>query len=390
MNLLEKSNAILEDTIKIRREIHKNPEIGYELPKTFAFVKDRLSAYGVDEIICPGRCSVVGVIKGRKGPGKCIGLRCDMDALPVLEETGLSFCSLTPGAMHACGHDLHTAMMLGIAKILCDIRDEFSGTVKVIFEAGEETQPGGATGIIQSGAVDDVDAFLATHVIPGEDNIGLIGIRKGAVTTSADEVKIKIHGKSSHGSQPQNANDAILAATQINLLLQQLQARNISPLDTCILSMNLIRGGTAINIIADECYMEGALRAYTQEARTIATQKIRDICSGVEILSGCNIDADINLGYDACYNDEALVDLIIDTLDENSYYILKEPMSFSEDYSFFGTKTGKPSVLMFLNAGHAPGMKASVLHRSDCTFDENAMKYGMAAMLHSALAFLKK
>lgn len=390
MNLLEKTSRILEDTIKIRREIHKHPEIGYELPKTFALVKAELSAYGVDEIICPGSCSAVGVIKGRRGAGKCIGLRCDMDALPVLEETSLSFCSLTPGAMHACGHDLHTAMMLGIAKILCGMRDEFSGTIKVIFEAGEETQPGGAIGIIQSGAVDDVDAFFATHVIPGEDNVGLIGIRKGAVTTSADEVKIKVHGKSSHGSQPQNANDAILAATQINLLLQQLQARNISPLDTCILSMNLIQGGTAINIIADECYMEGALRAYTQEARTIATQKIRDICRGVETLSGCNIDADISLGYDACYNDEALVDLIVDALDEENYYILKEPMSFSEDYSFFGTKTGKPSVLMFLNAGHAPGMKASVLHRSDCTFDENAMKYGMTAMIRSALAFLKK
>ncbi|WP_160201054.1 MULTISPECIES: M20 family metallopeptidase [Clostridia] len=390
MIIPEKISEILEDVITIRREIHRNPEIGFELPKTSALVKKELSAYGVDEIICAGKSSVVGTIRGKKGPGKCIGLRCDMDALPVLEETGLSFCSLTPGAMHACGHDLHTAMMLGIARTLCDMRDKFSGTVKVIFEAGEETQPGGAIGIIESGAVDDVDAFFATHVIPSDDNVGLIGIRKGAVTTSADEVKIKIHGKSSHGSQPQNANDAILAATQINLLLQQIQARNISPLDTCILSMNLIQGGAAINIIADYCYMEGALRAYTQEARTIATEKIREICKGIETLSGCKIDANISLGYDACYNDEDLVDLITGTLGEENYYILKEPMSFSEDYSFFGTKTGKPSVLMFLNAGHAPGMKVSVLHRSDCTFDEDAMKYGMAAIVNSALAFLKE
>lgn len=390
MELFNKTNEILEDIVKIRRNLHKNPELGYEVIQTSALVKSELSIYGVDEILCPGKNAVIGVIKGKKGAGKCIGLRCDMDALPVVENTGLSFCSVNRGIMHACGHDLHTAMMLGIAKILCDMRDQFSGAVKVIFEPGEETQPGGALGIIESGRIDDVDAFLATHVIPTESDVGLIGLKKGSVTTSADEVRITIHVKSGHGSQPQNANDAILAASQVNILLQQIQARNISPLDTCILSMNTIQGGAAVNIIADECTMAGALRAYTQEARTTATEKIYDICKGVQMLSGCSIDADVKLGYDACCNDEALVDLIMDTLDENNYYLLKEPMAFSEDYSFFGTKTGKPAVLMFLNAGHAPGMKASVLHSPDCTFNEDAMQYGMAAMIKIALAFLKK
>ena len=188
MELFNKTNEILEDIVKIRRNLHKNPELGYEVIQTSALVKSELSIYGVDEILCPGKNAVIGVIKGKKGAGKCIGLRCDMDALPVVENTGLSFCSVNRGIMHACGHDLHTAMMLGIAKILCDMRDQFSGAVKVIFEPGEETQPGGALGIIESGRIDDVDAFLATHVIPTESDVGLIGLKKGSVTTSADEV----------------------------------------------------------------------------------------------------------------------------------------------------------------------------------------------------------
>lgn len=392
--ILTKAGNIFKDTVQIRREIHRHPELGNEETKTSSLVKEELVKYGVDEILCSEGTSVVGVVKGRKGSGKCIGIRCDLDALPVLEATGLPFSSENNGVMHACGHDLHTTMMLGNAKILCDMRDEFAGTVKLIFEASEERQPGGARAIIDSGAVDDVDVFLAMHVIPTEDDLGKIGLKKGAVTTSADEVYITVHGKSGHGSQPQEAKDAILAASQINILLQQIQARNINPLDTCIFSISSFHGGVATNIIAGECKMAGAMRAYTEETRRIATKKIYDICSGVEKVSGCTIETEVAKGYDACINDDETVDLLTsafdDTLGSDSYYMMKEPLGFSEDYSFFGTITGKPSVLMFLNAGHASGMKVSTLHSPDCTFDEDAMKSGMAAMTNSALALLKK
>lgn len=392
--ILTKTGDIFNDIVEIRREIHRHPELGNEETRTSSLVKEELLKYGVDEILYPAGTSVIGVIKGRQGAGKCIGLRCDMDALPVLEATGLPFCSVNSGVMHACGHDLHTAMMLGNAKLLCDMRDAFAGTVKVIFESSEEIQPGGARAIIDAGAVDDVDVFLAMHVVPTEGDLGKIGLKKGSVTTSADEVYITVHGKSGHGSQPQEAKDAILAASQINVLLQQIQARNINPLDTCIFSINSFHGGVTTNIIAGECKMAGAMRAYTEETRAIATEKIYDICAGVEKVSGCTIDADVAKGYDACINDEGIVDLLVsafeDTLGSESYYIMKEPLGFSEDYSFFATKTGKPSVLMFLNAGHAAGMKVSTLHSPDCTFNEDAMKDGVAAMTSSALALLKK
>lgn len=390
--IIEESEKILEEIILIRRDIHAHPELGNEEHRTSSLIKEKLKEYGADQVIEAAGTGVVGVIKGRKGDGKCIGLRCDMDALPVQENTGLPFSSRVDGVMHACGHDLHVAMMLGNAKILCGRRDQFAGTVKLIFEPSEETQPGGAREILKSGAVDDVDAFLGMHVTPTEGNTGKIAIRKGPVTTSADEVHVHVHGKGGHGSQPHKAMDAILAASQLNVLFQQIQARNTDPLDTCIFTMNTISGGVKINVIADRCDLTGVLRVFTQQARETASEKIHDICRGVEKISGCKIEESVNLGYDACFNDGELVDLICAAYDENlgadSYYIMEEPMMFSEDYSFFSTQTGKPSVLMFLCAGHAENMCVSTLHSEDCTFDESAMAGGMAAMVHAAEAFL--
>ena len=175
MNIvLNEAESIFNDIVEIRRDIHRHPEQGNQEFRTSALVKEKLKEYGVDEILEPTETGVIGVVKGRKGDGKVVGLRCDMDALPVTEKTNLPFSSEIPGAMHACGHDMHTAMMLGNARILCKLRDEFSGTVKLIFEPSEEVQPGGARMIIDSGMVDDVDAFFGLHVNPSEAEIGKI------------------------------------------------------------------------------------------------------------------------------------------------------------------------------------------------------------------------
>lgn len=388
----EKARQIADEVIEIRRDLHMHPEMGNQEYRTAALIKKKLEEYGVDEILCPTETGVIGVIKGKEDNGKCVGLRCDIDALPVTEETGLPFSSENTGVMHACGHDLHTAMMLGNAKLLCGMRDQFAGTVKLIFEPGEEIQPGGARTIVQSGKVDDVDAFFGMHVLPTEGETGKIGLKKGPVTTSADEVHIRVRGKGGHGSQPHKAADAILAASQVNMLLQQIQARNIDPMDTCIFSMNTITGGIAINVIADQCYMTGAIRALTPESRAVAAQKVHDICRGVEKASGCKIEDEVLLGYDACTNDPDLIEMLTaafsEQMGEDSFSMMEAPQLFSEDYSFFATKTGKPSVLMFLNAGHAENMCVSTLHSADCTFDESAMECGMAAMSSAAVAFL--
>ena len=391
--LLEQAEAMADEIVAIRRDLHQHPELGQDLSRTSRLVMEKLKEYGVDEVLNPVSTAVIGVIYGTKGPGKCVGIRCDMDALPVQEKTGLSFSSENEGVMHACGHDLHTSMMLGNAKLLCQHRDAFAGTVKLIFEPSEEVQPGGARMIIASGAVDDVDAFIGMHVKPSEGDVGKVALYKGPITTSADEVYITVYGKGGHGSEPDKAADAILAGCQINVLLQQIPARNINPQDTVILTMNQIQGGTAVNIIADTCTLIGCFRTYTPEARETGIRKIHDICRGVEKISDCKIDDQVVIGYDACFNDGAIVDVLraaYDTeLGKDSYVMLKEPMKFSEDFSFFSTQTGKPAVLLFLNAGSAPDHETGVLHSATCTFDEKAIPHGMAAMCTGALSLLK-
>lgn len=294
--------------------------------------------------------------------------------------------------MHACGHDIHTATMIGNAKLLCKLRNEFAGTVKLIFEPSEEYQPGGARKIIESGAVDDVDFFFGMHVIPSEADVGKIALIKGPATTSADVFQIDVIGKGAHGSQPHLGKDAILAACQLNILFQQIPARNVDPLDTIILTTNVISGGTKVNILPEKSHLAGCIRCYTAETREIAMQKMRDICRGVEAISGCTIKEDINYGYDACINDPDLVNTLTTYFDKNlgphSFIMMDSRVGFSEDFSFFSTKTGKPSVLMFLYAGHAEGMCVSSLHAGDCTFDEKAIPYGMAAMVSAVFSVL--
>ena len=386
----EIANSIFDEIIAIRREIHKNPEQGFKEFKTSELVQAKLKEYGVDEIICPVGTAVIGVIKGTKGSGKTVALRCDMDALPVLENTGLPFSSQVEGVMHACGHDLHVAMMLGNAKVLCSMKDEFAGTVKLIFQPSEEVQPGGSRPILETGVLDDVDAFFGMHVSPTEDEVGKILLKRGPVTTSADEFEIEIIGMGGHGSAPHKAKDAILAGCQLNVLFQQVQARNIDPLDTCIFTTNVMQGGTKSNIIADNCKMYGSVRCYTPEARAVAREKIADICRGVEKLSGCTSKDVVMDGYDACINDDGLIDTFIEAYGAENVVMMKTPMGFSEDYSFYATKTGKPSVLMFLSAGHEDGMPVATLHSANCTFNEASVPYGISAMSTAALSFLAK
>ena len=390
--VFEKANGIRDEIVEIRRDIHMHPERGHQEFRTAGIIREKMKEFGVDEILTPTETSTIAVIKGRKGPGKTVGIRADIDALPVTEDTGLEFASVNEGVMHACGHDLHASMMIGNAKILCDLRDEFAGTVKVIFQHSEEIQPGGSREILATGMLDDCDAFFGMHVQPTEGDVGKIMIKSGPVCTSGDMVHIDVHGKGGHGSQPHKANDAILAACQLNVLFNQIQARNIDPMECAVLSVNTIQGGLAENIMAGECHMSGSPRAYNPEVRQIIHDKMEEICKGVEIFSGCKIDFDYTFGYDAVINDADLFQTVIDdwtaTLGEDFFAIMEKPQTFSEDYSFYSTKTGKPSVMFFLNGGHMRDL--ATLHNAKCSFNEDCIPYGMTAMCHAALAFLAK
>ena len=391
---LEMANAILDEIVEIRRDIHRHPEVGNTEERTSRLVRDKLAEYGVDTIESPTPTSVVATVRGSKGSGKCIALRCDMDALPVQEATGLPFSSEVPGVMHACGHDVHTAMMLGNAKLLCSLRDEFAGTVKLIFQHNEEIMPGGARELIKAGVMDGVDAILGMHNFPSEnDKTGVIGFRAGPFTSASDGYGFKIIGTGGHGSLPHKAPDPILAAAEIILLLQQVQSREVAPTDSAIIMMNKIQGGKAPNIISDEVFMIGNARTYTAEARQKIADHVQRVAKAVETLSGCKVEAGGMRGYDSVYNDEALSAFLFEQLPaivgKDHVEEFKEPMSFGEDFSFYSTLTGVPAVLLILQAGHA-GDAVYALHNAHCAVREEAMPYGMAAMTGSAVAFLNK
>ena len=394
-NIFERAKAIQDEVIAIRRDIHAHPEIGHQEYRTSKLILDALTKAGVDTIEQLTPTSVTATITGTAtgiGDGmKCVALRTDIDALPVQENTNLEFSSCVPNMMHACGHDMHCAMMIGNARILASMKDQFSGTVKLIFQHSEDTFPGGSRELVAAGVMKDVDAILGLHVISTEnDRCGTIGLKEGPVTTSADEYAFEIVGTGGHGSMPHKAPDPILAAAEMIIMLQQIQARAVPPLDASILMMNKISGGTAPNIISEKVNMIGNARAYKPEVRKIMEEQVYRIAKGVEEVSGCKVNVNATFGYDPCFNDPKLFSVVRDTVAEalgsEKVAVYDEPMAFSEDFSFFSTLTGVPAFFMLLEAGNMSSVFG--LHNAQVTFNEDAIPYGMTAMVSSALKLL--
>ena len=391
------AEELMGEITELRREFHKFPEIGMKEFRTTKLIKEKLAEYGVDEIQSPMETGAVALIHGTKaaeaGEAQCIALRADIDALPVTEETGLPYTSQIPGMMHACGHDIHTAMMLGVVKLLCQRRDEFSGTVKIIFQPSEDTLPGGAKSMVEKGVLEapHVEAILGMHVMPSEDNVGALSFHAGPLTTSVDLFDVTVKGVGGHGSTPHLTKDPILAACQMVTLLQQIPARYIDPLETVIFPVCSFHSGDAPNVIPDEAKFSGIARSYLPSIRKQVTEQVMEIARGVELLSGAKIHVNHYEGYPACYNDPQLTDMAVaavkDVLGEDKIEILEKPASFSEDFSYF-TDTGIPGMYMFLQGGHE-GDALVALHNPKCAMKEESMPYGMAAMTAAALSLMK-
>ncbi len=393
-NILDRAKAIQEEIVAIRRDIHAHPEMGHQEVRTSKLIAETLQKYGVDKIETPTPTSVVATITGKaaKGDGlKCVALRTDIDALGIQEETGLDFASTVPNMMHACGHDMHCAMMLGNAKLLTSMRDQFGGTVKLIFQHSEDTFPGGSRELVAEGVMKGVDAILGLHVISSEnEKCGTIGIKDGPITTSADEYEFVVTGPGGHGSMPNKVPDPILAAAEIIVMLQQVQARAVPPLDASIIMMNKIQGGHAPNIIADKVTMVGNARAYKAEVRKIIEETVYKVARGVEEISGCKVQVNATFGYDPCFNDPGLYSSVLPNLKkvlgEEKVEIFAEPMAFSEDFSFYSTLTGVPALFLLMEAGNLNGVQP--LHNAQVTFNEDALPYGITTMVSSALMLL--
>lgn len=390
------AHEVFPYVVEMRRDFHRNPEPSFEEFRTTDRIAEELDKMGI-----PYRrfepSGLVGDIVGGK-PGKCIFLRADIDALSVKEESGVEFASEREGFMHACGHDTHAAMLLGVAKVLCGMRDELCGSVKLIFQPAEEKAPmGGARPMVEAGALENphVDAILATHISPSGEGVkvGSVSVYDGIVTTAFNLYNVNVTGQTAHGSQPHRGHDAILAAAQFVVTAQQIVARRINPVKTAIVSVGLINGGEAVNIIPSHVRMEMVCRTYGEEARAIIRDQILKIAHGIEEYSECRLDVEHIEGYSSVENDPKLIaiadEAVTEELGEGYMDYLDEPLSFSEDFGRYGQAAGVPSLFMLLNAGYL-GITPYSLHDSRCTFQEEALEYGVTAMVATAKKILSK
>lgn len=368
--------------VDIRRRLHRIPERGFAEVKTQRVIMETLNALGIP--YTTERTWVVGVIEGGL-PGEVVALRADMDALPLEEPEGLPFRSEHPGMMHACGHDAHMTMVLGAAKVLMGMRDRLPGTVKLLFQPAEETD-GGAEPMVQRGVMENphVDRVYGLHVQPYLP-VGVIETRAGTLNASTDDVELTILGRSSHGAYPESGADAIVCAAQVITSLQTLVSRNVSPLASAVLSLGMISGGTAGNIICDRVTLRGTLRTANGEIRKRMKRRIGEVASGVAAAMGCTAEVRITSGYAALVNDEAEAGRVMRVgarlLGERNVVRKAAPSMGGEDFSFFCESV--PGAFFHLGCVKKEDMPAPLLHSRDFHLDEDCLTVG--AMMHVAL-----
>ncbi len=368
--------------IQMRRKLHRIPESGFQEFKTQRAIMDALDEIGV--AYTTDRTWVVALIEGAF-PGETVAIRADMDALPLTEPEGCAFRSQHEGMMHACGHDAHVAMALGAAKVLNGLRDQLHGRVKFLFQPAEETD-GGAGPMVESGVMRNppVDRVYGIHVMPHLP-VGMVETRAGTLNASTDTVKLTIRGKSGHGAYPEQGTDAILCAAQVVTALQSIVSRNVSPLESAVLTIGKIEGGTAQNIICDEVRMRGTLRTANAKLRAHMKERIRQIAEGVSCGMGCNAEVDIIPGYAALVNDAneaARVKRVAGELLDCDHVVDKAaPSMGGEDFSFFCDCA--PGAFFHIGCVSPEWMPAPPLHSKDFHIDERCLIIG--TMMHVAL-----
>ncbi|MRX50537.1 amidohydrolase [Paracoccus sp. S-4012] len=326
-----------EDLTAVFRDLHANPEIGFEETRTSGIVAERLRAAGVDEVHEGiGGTGVVGLIRGKGQGNRRIGLRADMDALPIEEASGLDYASTKPGKMHACGHDGHTTMLLGAAEYLAATRD-FDGTAVVIFQPAEEGL-GGARRMIAEGLFErfPVDEVYGMHNAPsGQPN--RVGIAKGAAMAGASFFDIRVKGKGSHAAMPQQSKDALMIAAGLVTQLQSIVSRNVPPLDACVVSVTQFHAGAAYNVVPEVAVLTGTIRFFKPEVRDLAQTRMRELCDGFARAFGVEITCDIREVFDVLMNDpdlsDAYMEAAADVVGPAMIDPDEEPATGSEDFA---------------------------------------------------------
>ncbi len=367
--------------IEVRHHIHANPELSYEEFQTSAFIQDKLASWGIPFEV-KARTGVVGLIQGKNPHKKVIALRADMDALPIIEENNVDYRSKNTGVMHACGHDVHTTCLLGAAKILNETRDEWEGTIKLIFQPGEEKNPGGASYLIKEGVLEDPapEKILALHVHPGLE-VGEFSFRGGMVMASADEIYITIKAKGGHAAAPQFTADPILIASHLIISLQQIVSRNNNPFNPSVLSITSFQGGNTTNVIPSEVKLMGTFRAMNEEWRFKAHELITKQTKELVAAMGAEANIHIDVGYPFVLNNEALSAAAMQNAklyagDKN--VTETELRMGAEDFAYYSHKI--PACFFRLGAGNKAKGITSGVHTPTFNIDEGAIEQGMGMM----------
>lgn len=387
----EVGDSLLAEAIRLRRAIHEEPELGLHCPKTTAKIRRALEGLPLEIREGPSTTGLMAILRGSAN-GRTVLLRGDMDALPLQEDTGLDFTSRTSGAMHACGHDTHVAMLVGAAKALCAQRDKLAGTVMFMFQPGEEGYHG-ARFMMEDGLLDDPapDAAFALHISPNMPR-GMFGSRHGSLLASADSFIIKIKGKGGHASMPQDALDPIPVACEIVTALQTFVTRRISVFNPAVLTIGRITAGTTNNVIPEDAELEGTLRTLSEHTRMTAQEGIDRIARHIAAAHGASVEVDIRTGFPVTVCDGRIVDLAEQTakalFGEDSWMSMPNPLMGAEDFSYVLQKV--PGAMSFIGAAPQGGdwRTCCALHSNRMVLDETVMARGVAMHCGFAQAFL--
>ena len=388
-------------TIELRHQIHQNPELGNREFETARLVADHLRSLGMEVQTGVAHTGVIGLLRGGR-PGPVVAVRADMDALPVTEDTPFPFKSLVRatylgqevGVSHACGHDIHTSVQLGVASVLAAMREQIPGTIKFIFQPAEEGPPpgeeGGADLMVLEGVLENPRpiAIFGLHVL-AEMELGRIGYTEGPALAAVDQFRFTIHGKQSHGAHPDLGVDPIVLASQAIMAFQTIRSRNLSPLEPSVVTVGIVRGGTRFNIIPDEVYLEGTVRTYNPDVRDVIERRMGEILEGITAAGGGTYELDYERGSPATINDVALARQMAPTLQRVvglDMMGMIDPTMGGEDFAYYANEI--PGFFFRLGLV-APGTTSGGHHTPDFQADDGSIPIGMRAMANLLIDFLE-
>lgn len=379
---------IQQEVIAMRRHLHQYPELSFQEVETGRYIADQLRALGVPHQHGVAENGVVALIEGRKGTGKVFALRADFDALPIQEANDVPYRSTRPGIMHACGHDVHTASLLGAARILWRLRDQFAGTVKLIFQPGEEKTPGGASIMIREGVLENPSpvGIIGQHVHPPLE-VGKIGMRPGLYMASTDEVYLTVRGRGGHGAIPQDTVDPIVVTAQLITALQTLVSRQADPtLPTVLTFGHIASTGGSTNVIPNEVKLKGTFRTMDEDWRYEAHRRMTKMVNGIAVGMGAEAELFIDVGYPFLRNDEALTERVFAYAktymgEEN---VVELPIRMTgEDFSYYSQKI--PACFYRLGTGNPAKNITSPIHTDTFNVDEDCFRHSTGLMAYLAL-----